>query len=107
MIARWLILLLGLLALPAIADVFRPAYLQLKQLDAENYQVLWKVPALDEQTTLKVRPLFPEQTRETSSRSSSFAGGALVQRWTIHLPGGLEGRPIVFSGLSALGLSWL
>ena len=108
MIARWLgLLLLGLLALPAIADVFRPAYLQLKQLDAENYQVLWKVPALDEQTTLKVRPVFPEQTRETSSRSSSFAGGALVQRWTIHLPGGLEGRPIVFSGLSALGLDVL
>ena len=108
MIARWLsLLLLGVLALPAMADVFRPAYLQLKQVDAENYQVLWKVPALDEQTTLKVRPVFPEQTRETSSRSSSYAGGALVQRWTINVPGGLEGRPVAFSGLSALGLDVL
>ncbi|MBF7730090.1 HupE/UreJ family protein [Pseudomonas sp. N040] len=105
---RWLLpLLVSLLVMPATADVFRPAYLQLKQVDGENYQVLWKVPALDEQTTLKVRPVFPEGTRELGARSSSFASGALVQRWKIEVPGGLEGRPIAFSGLSALGLDVL
>lgn len=108
MIARWLtLLLLGLLAFPALADVFRPAYLQLQQTDAEHYQVLWKVPALDEQTTLKVRPVFPEGTLELGQRSSSYASGALVQRWKVSVPGGLEGKPIAFSGLSAMGLDVL
>mgnify|MGYP003694131291 CR=1 FL=1 len=46
-------------ALPAMADEFRPAYLQLRQVDATRYDVLWKVPALDETTTLKVVPIFP------------------------------------------------
>ncbi len=108
MTLRWLaVLCMLVLAAPATADVFRPAYLQLKQVDAENYQVLWKVPALDERTTLKVRPLFPQNSRETSERRSSFAGSALVQRWTVSVPGGLEGQPISFSGLAALGLDVL
>jgi hypothetical protein len=42
-----LLLLLPWLAAPAHADVFRPAYLQLQQLDAESYDVKWKLPALD------------------------------------------------------------
>ena len=35
------------LAVPTSADEFRPAYLQLTQIDAETYGVLWKVPALE------------------------------------------------------------
>ena len=57
----WILWLLALpwLALPVQADVFKPAYLQLRQIDAERYEVLWKVPAIDAQTTLKVTPVFP------------------------------------------------
>ena len=102
----WLLLCL-LLAFPALGDVFRPAYLQLRQTDKENFQVLWKVPALDEQTTLKVYPVFPADTRELSKPTTSFANGALVKRWQIQVPGGLESQPIRFSGLSAIGLDVL
>lgn len=101
------LLLLACLTAPVSADVFRPAYLQLRQVDAENYQVLWKVPALDEQTTLKVRPVFPQGSLELGKRSSSYSSGALVQRWKLEVPGGLEGRAISFSGLAALGLDVL
>ena len=48
---------LMLLAVPARADVFRPAYLQLHQLDDQTYDVTWKAPALDANTTLKVKPV--------------------------------------------------
>jgi hypothetical protein len=41
---------------PGRADEFKPGYLQLTQLDRETYDVLWKVPAIDESTTLKVKP---------------------------------------------------
>ena len=55
-------LLLLLLILPATADVFKPAYLQLKQTSTEEFDVMWKVPAMDSATTLKVVPVFPEGT---------------------------------------------
>ena len=47
---------------PARADEFKPAYLQLTQLDQDTYDVLWKTPAIDEATTLKVKPQFPDAT---------------------------------------------
>ena len=97
------LLILGwvLFALPAMADEFRPAYLQLKQVDATSYDVLWKVPALDETTTLKVVPLFPESARALTSVQSSYAAGAAVQRWRIEVDGGLADKAIEFSNPSA------
>ena len=94
-------------ALPAQADVFRPAYLQLKQLDAETYDVTWKVPALDAQTTLKVQPVFPPQTQDPGPRSSIYSTGAAVQRWQVRVAGGIEGKPIAFTGLALAGLDVL
>ena len=98
-----LLLILGwvLLALPAMADEFRPAYLQLRQIDAIRYDVLWKVPALDETTTLKFVPIFPDGTRVLTPVRSSYAAGTAVQRWRIEVDGGLADKPIEFSNLSA------
>ena len=85
---------------PAAADEFRPAYLQLHQVDAANYDVLWKVPAVDEFTTLKVNPEFPANVSQLTPKQSSYADGIAVQRWRIHAPGGLNGQTITFSNLS-------
>ena len=87
-------------ALPAHADEFRPAYLQLTQTGADSYDVLWKSPALDENTPLKVRPVFPAGVAEQGNRRSSFAAGTLRQRWRINVPGGLNGKAILFPGLT-------
>lgn len=81
---------LVVVALPAQADVFRPAYLQLRQTGPDRYDVLWKVPAIGAQTTLKVRPAFTQGTEELGARSSRFASGAAAQRWQVRVPGGLE-----------------
>ena len=85
---------------PASADEFRPAYLQLTQTGTEAYDVLWKSPALDENTPLNVRPVFPADVAEQGNRRSSFAAGTLRQRWRIHVPGGLNGKTIQFPGLT-------
>jgi hydrogenase/urease accessory protein HupE len=95
-VIRWLLALLLLLAAPAMADEFKPAYLQLTERGAGRYDVLWKLPALDETTTLKLQPVFPPGTRDTSARRSSFANGAAAVRWRIEVPGGLNGRTIAF-----------
>ncbi len=75
-----------LLSGPVRGDVFRPAYLQLKQRDAETFDVTWKVPALDAQTTLKVKPVFPAGTQDVGLRSSIYTMGAAVQRWQVRIP---------------------
>jgi hydrogenase/urease accessory protein HupE len=102
MLRLGLLLLLGMgLALPAAADEFRPAYLQLRQLDASTYEVLWKLPALDETTTLKLRPLFPPGTQAITPLRSSYAAGTAVQRWRVQVDGGLAGKAIEFPNLAA------
>lgn len=94
-------LMLFAVALPAMADEFRPAYLQLRQVDATSYDVLWKVPALDEATTLKVGPIFPAGARASTPVHSIYAAGTVVQRWRIEVDGGLADKAIEFSNLSA------
>jgi len=99
---RWLAALAALLIIagPARADEFKPGYLQLTQVDRETYDVLWKIPAIDESTTLKVRPQFPNATEVLTPVRSTFSSGVTVQRWRIRVPGGLTGKAIAFSQLS-------
>jgi hypothetical protein len=85
---------------PARADEFKPAYLQLTQLNQDTYDVLWKIPAIDEATTLKVKPQFPDGTEVLTTARSTFSRGVTVQRWRIRVPGGLDGRAVIFSQLS-------
>jgi hydrogenase/urease accessory protein HupE len=85
---------------PAVADEFKPGYLQLTQVDRETYDVLWKIPAIDESTSLKVRPQFPDGTEVLTPVRGTFSRGVTVQRWRIRVPEGLDGKAIVFSQLS-------
>ena len=105
MIVRWWLLLLTLaasmiLAAPASADDFRPAYLQITQDNVTTYDVLWKVPALGEDAVLKVHPAFPPGTAAVGPQRRSYANGVAVQRWRIEVPGGLEGKAVAFPGLA-------
>jgi hydrogenase/urease accessory protein HupE len=87
-------------AVPARADEFKPGYLQLIQVDRETYDVLWKIPAIDESTTLKVTLQFPDGTKVLMPVRSTFSRGITVQRWRIRVPQGLDGKAIFFSQLS-------
>jgi hypothetical protein len=94
-------------AVPARGDEFKPGYLQLTQLDRETYDVLWKIPAIDEATTLKVKPQFPGGTEALTEVRITFSRGITVQRWRIRAPEGLDGKAIVFSQLSETRLDVL
>ena len=82
------------------ADEFKPAYLQLTQVERDTYDVLWKIPAIDEFTTLKVKPRLPEGTEALSAVRNTFSRGVSIQRWRVRVPGGLDGKAIVFAELS-------
>ncbi|KAA9134014.1 HupE/UreJ family protein [Marinihelvus fidelis] len=101
-----LLILVGLLVwiAPAQADVFRPAYLELRELAPEHYAVLWKVPTAPGQRRLSAYPVFPEGAEVVSPPVGTPVDGALVERQEIRVPGGLEGKTIVIEG-RALGVT--
>lgn len=103
MLALWLLAVCAV----ASADQFRPAYLQITQTGAESYDVLWKAPALDEDTPLRLRPVFPEGSVEANISRSTFAAGVLVQHWQLTVPGGLNGKAIGFPALPGSGVDLL
>jgi len=94
-------------AAPARADEFKPAYLQLTQVGQDTYDVLWKIPAIDEFTVLKVKPQFPNGTEAVTPVRSTYSRGVVVQRWRIRVPGGLDGKAVAFSQLSAIRIDVL
>ncbi|KGQ18748.1 putative membrane protein [Lysobacter dokdonensis DS-58] len=82
----------------ARADTFRPAYFELRQVDAQRFDVVWKVPALDRTTPMAMHVRFPDGTTVESQARTAFTGDALVQEWRVRRSGGLVGQAIGFEG---------
>jgi hydrogenase/urease accessory protein HupE len=102
--SAWVAMALYLLAGLAWADVFRPAYLELREVSADQYDVLWKVPATDAETRLSLHVRFPEGTRTVGTMRSVFTGSAIIEHSRIARPGGLVGQRIAIEG-RAVGVS--
>lgn len=96
-----LVLLLGMLAVPALAHEARPAYLQLQQTDADTYDVLWKVPGRGEDRRLALDVVFAHDVLTVGRPHVLFAGNAFIQRWQVRRKGGLDGTSIRIEGLQS------
>jgi hydrogenase/urease accessory protein HupE len=92
-------LLLACLACAAQADVFRPAYLELREAGAGRYDVMWKVPAQGD-ARLAVEVVFPPGTTKVAPPRGLFSGGAYVERWQVSRPGGLAGQTLAIDGIA-------
>jgi hydrogenase/urease accessory protein HupE len=86
-------------AAPTSADVFRPAYLELRQKDAETFDVMWKVPAQGDTLRLAIHVVFPAGTVNVTEPRGHFVGDGFVERWTIRREGGLAGGEVRIEGL--------
>lgn len=92
-------LLLGLLGAHfAHADVFRPAYLELRESGPDRYDVLWKVPALGDRR-LAARVVFPADVTQFEAPRGELVGNAYSERWQVTRPGGLDGQSLAFDGI--------
>ena len=87
------------LAGEARADVFRPAYLELRQRDADTFDVVWKVPAAGDTLRLGIYVRFPEDVKNVSAPRGAFFPGAFVERWAVRRTGGLAGVEVIIDGL--------
>lgn len=85
----------------ARADVFRPAYLELRQTGPDTYDVKWKVPALGGALRLAIHVRFPDGTVEVTAPRGAYVGDGFVERWSIRRTGGLAGGTVAIEGLPA------
>ena len=82
------------------ADVYRPAYLELRQTADENFDVLWKVPARGVDQRLGLYLNFPEDVKTIGGIRTTFVGSAFIETSTITRRGGLAGAEINIEGLN-------
>jgi hydrogenase/urease accessory protein HupE len=85
------------------ADVFRPAYLELREAgqDASGtvlYDVMWKRPTLgDSRLAIQIR--FPQGTTQVTAPQGVFNDTAYIERWRISRAGGLSGQTLTIDGI--------
>ncbi|MEM1142076.1 MAG: HupE/UreJ family protein [Pseudomonadota bacterium] len=98
--ALWLCacIALGITSLPALADIFRPAYFELKELDEKHFSVIWRVP-LGGNRSVRARPVFPESISVDEPSDITLPANMRQEVFSIYAPTGLEGERIRFDGL--------
>lgn len=79
------------------AHEVRPGYLELREVDAHTWDVLWKVPAKDGQR-LGLYVQLPGDCTDSES-GARFVNGAYIERWRSSCAEGLVGREITITGL--------
>ncbi|MDP6376352.1 MAG: HupE/UreJ family protein [Pseudomonadales bacterium] len=91
------VLLILLPVFGALGHEVRPAYLQIEEVEANRFAVLWKQPILQDRR-LPIDPVFPESCTAPGPVTPEVTGAALLQRWIIECP--LDSGLIHISGLS-------
>jgi HupE / UreJ protein len=86
------------LAGPADAHEARPGYLELNEIAQGQYDVLWKQPANGEYA-LRLNPVFPNDCTLSGADNRRLMPGAMLTRFRLACPNGLEGRPVTIDGL--------
>lgn len=92
------LMLLAIVAAAANADVFRPAYLEIRELGDDQYEILWKVPALGDEQRLSAYVILPVGTQSVSEPTPFISEGAWIERWQVRHAGGLIGKTVAIEG---------
>src|ERR1044072_2703082 len=85
------------------ADVFRPAYLELREAGqdasgADLYDVMWKRTALGE-SRLAIQIQLPQGQIRVDPPQGVFHQNAYIERWRTSRPGGLSGQTLSIDGI--------
>ena len=98
----FLLLLATLFSGPgAFAHEVRPAYLELRQISADSYEVLWKIPGRGDDLRFGVYVHLPGNCQNSGEIQTTAINNAFSDRWTVHCEGGIVGENIFIEGLSS------
>jgi hydrogenase/urease accessory protein HupE len=94
--------LLAAVLVPAasMAHEVRPAYLELREVRADEFAVLWKTPMRGEMR-LSLAPVISGNTEIVAPVAARESGGASVQTWRMRTDGSLRGRQLRIQGLES------
>ncbi|MEZ5938234.1 MAG: HupE/UreJ family protein [Hyphomonadaceae bacterium] len=97
---RLLSLLLVFVALSGAAHAHevRPAYLAIREVESDTYDIVWKTPAQGD-LRLALNVVFPETCESLAPPRVRAPGGAVIASWREHCPGGLIGQTIAIDRL--------
>jgi len=95
-----LLVLLLILASPATAHEMRPAYLDMQETQADEFTVLWKVPARGD-LRLGLYVQLPENCVPKAEPLRSIEANSYTERWVAVCEGGLKGSAIGIDGLAS------
>ena len=76
----------------------RPAYLEIREADPIQYEILWKTPARGD-ATIRLEIQLPDTCSDLSPKSVVNDGAAQAIRWRVRCEGGLAGQSIAIAGL--------
>ena len=98
----YLLAVLGVLLIPAAvqAHEVRPAYLELREIETDVYEGLWKVPARGDQR-LGIYVALPEAAELIGEPIAMMSEGAFIERWRFEIAGGLGGHTVNIDGLES------
>jgi len=87
-------------AAPVAAHEVRPGYLELTEVSAGRYEVLWKHPVGGE-VNISLTPVFPAECRDAGAGIDREAtGAAVIMRTVLVCEGGLRGKVLAIDGLA-------
>ena len=83
-----------------VAHEIRPAYLELTEMSAGKFRVVWKQP-VRQGRRLRVEPVMPEHCQATTAPVTDMTSEALIQRWIVDCtPARLNNQKISIAGLN-------
>ena len=83
----------------AYGHALEPGYLEVRQIDASLYAVMWKKPADNSGAPMAIAVQLPEQCDPRTEGHLVLDGGAYYARWSATCAGGLEGGTLQIAGL--------
>src|SRR5690348_12887075 len=100
-VIRLILLILSTLALApaALAHEIRPAFLQVREIELNTYDFLWKTPARGDMR-LALNVIQPAECANVSEPRATLLDDAVVARWRATCEGGLVGKALAVENLS-------
>lgn len=87
--------------IPLYGHELRPAYLEIKQKDAQIFQMMWKVPAKSPTQKLSLAVILPEECILSKDSIAHFADYSLLEYSSFYCLSGLFEKTILINGLSS------